>query len=436
MIFLCLAPSEAECVVNAAATINLLTNLGFFINPSKTDLTPRTSVEFLGIRYNSLSMSLELPEAKQFEVQTRIAQVLAASSLTIRQWASLVGLLNFCCTALTYGRTHIKSLEKERIRALSLHGGDFDAKFELNSSVHSDLLWWNDNVVGATAPIRKLVFSLEFSSDASPSGWGSYCQGRSTRGFWTDTEKTYHINVLELRAARFALMCWTKDLSNAEILIRMDNSTAIAYINKMGGQHSPQLNDEAQHFWHFCEAKRLWVFASYIKSSDNVAADRASRVTNVDTEWELNPTQTAKVQHLFGKPSVDLFASRCNRKCPQYFSWFPDPEAIEVDAFTQSWSSLGLLWAFPPFALLLRTLQKIVRDRAEAIVIAPLWPTQPWFPLYHHLRQSDVLYLNPSSTLLLLPDRTHRHPMAGKLTLMAAKLSGRKTCVSSPLRPQ
>jgi len=83
-------------------------------------------------------------------------------------------------------------------------------------------------------------------------------------------KKTYHINVLELRAARFALMCWTEDLSNAEILLRMDNSTAIAYINKMGGQHSPQLNDEAQQFWHFCEAKRLWVFASYIESADNV----------------------------------------------------------------------------------------------------------------------------------------------------------------------
>jgi len=142
----------------------------------------------LGIRYNSHHV-LRIA-GNQTEVQTWIAQVLAASSLTIRQSASLVGLLNFCCTALTYGRTHIKSLERERIRALSLHRGDFDAKFRLDSSVHSHLLWWNDKVAGATAPIRKLVFSLEFSSDASPSGWGSYCQGRSTRGFWARKKRT------------------------------------------------------------------------------------------------------------------------------------------------------------------------------------------------------------------------------------------------------
>ena len=38
-------------------------------------------------------------------------------------------------------------------------------------------------------------------------------------------------------------------------------------------------------------------------------------------------------------------------------------------------------YAFPPFSLLPKCLQKIRQDRAHGILIAPLWPTQTWFPL-------------------------------------------------------
>jgi len=78
-------------------------------------------------------------------------------------------------------------------------------------------------------------FSL---SHASGTGWGASCQGRSTGGLWTAQETALHINVLELRAARFALACFAGSMHGREILLRIDNTTALAYINKMGGIHS------------------------------------------------------------------------------------------------------------------------------------------------------------------------------------------------------
>lgn len=53
-----------------------------------------------------------------------------------------------------------------------------------------------------------------------------------------------------------------------------------------------------------------------------------------------------------------MFASRCNIKCKSFFAWKNDPEALAVDAFTVNWNSLGLFWAFPPFALILKVLKK------------------------------------------------------------------------------
>ena len=45
------------------------------------------------------------------------------------------------------------------------------------------------------------------------------------------------------------------------------------------------------------------------------------------------------------------------------------------------------MYIFPPFKILARVVRKIRRDRATAIVIAPNWSGQPWFPLLHKLSE-------------------------------------------------
>ncbi|ODM90071.1 hypothetical protein Ocin01_16611, partial [Orchesella cincta] len=51
----------------------------------------------------------------------------------------------------------------------------------------------------------------------------------------------------------------------------------------------------------------------------------------------------------------------------QYYSWYPDPESIGVDAFTFKWEND--VYAFPPFNLVGRTLRKFVTDNANGIVV-------------------------------------------------------------------
>lgn len=56
-----------------------------------------------------------------------------------------------------------------------------------------------------------------------------------------------------------------------------------------------------------------------------------------------------------------------------------DPDAYKVDAFTLNWSTLNF-YAFPPFSVVSRMLQKIIDDKAEGIVVVPFWISQPWYP--------------------------------------------------------
>lgn len=60
-------------------------------------------------------------------------------------------------------------------------------------------------------------------------------------------------------------------------------------------------------------------------------------------------------------------------------SYLQDPNAFAVDAFSMTGTS-ECVYLFPPFSIMGQILQKIERDQAKAVLVAPLWPTQMWFP--------------------------------------------------------
>lgn len=70
-------------------------------------------------------------------------------------------------------------------------------------------------------------------------------------------------------------------------------------------------------------------------------------------------------------------------------------------------------------------LQKIKRDKASGIVVVPLWRNQVWFPVFMKLLKGQYLEFHPNYNLLHAPSRTQHHPLASKLTLVAARLSAK-----------
>ena len=86
---------------------------------------------------------------------------------------------------------------------------------------------------------------MKIQSDASLTGWGTVCNGVSTGGSWSLQERTLHINCLELLAADLAMKSFLKGLCGISVLLQLDNSTAVAYINNLGGTVSPALTSLA-----------------------------------------------------------------------------------------------------------------------------------------------------------------------------------------------
>ena len=81
-------------------------------------------------------------------------------------------------------------------------------------------------------------------------------------------------------------------------------------------------------------------------------------------------------------------------------------------------------YIFPPFSLISRILAKVRRDKAVAILIVPVWPTQGWYPvLLHSLVQLPVL-MPQWEDLLVRSHKQELHPLSFKMRLAAWAVSG------------
>ena len=94
---------------------------------------------------------------------------------------------------------------------------------------------------------------MTIESDAYKQGWGASCQRTNTGGPWTATEQLEHIDYLETKTAFLALQSFCTGRSSVSVLLLMDHVTAIAFLNKMGGNHSHSLSDLAKEVWMWCQ---------------------------------------------------------------------------------------------------------------------------------------------------------------------------------------
>jgi hypothetical protein len=102
-------------------------------------------------------------------------------------------------------------------------------------------------------------------------------------------EKRLHINCLELLAGSLAIKTFTKDKVCAHVKLLMDNTAAVAYINKMGGTHSQVLSNLALDLWEWCIHNNVEVSAQHLPGHLNIRADRESRLLPDSNDWKLNP---------------------------------------------------------------------------------------------------------------------------------------------------
>ena len=130
-----------------------------------------------------------------------------------------------------------------------------------------------------------------------------------------------------------------------------------------------------------------------------------------------------------GKIDIDLFATRSNTQCQTYFAYKPDPTALAIDAFLQTWN-FKTMYAFPPFSVIGRLIQRVEEEQLEVLAVLPRWPTQFWFGRASPIDRPSKNAAQLQGISLSPQDTARDHPFHSKLRLTLFHLSGQ------PLKPE
>ena len=414
--------------VHTQVLLFVLYHLGWIVNMEKSDLVPKQTFQHLSYQFFLEQGKVAPTEERWEKIQTKILQFLEHPISTAQKWQSLLGLLVATEKLVPLGMLHVRPFQLGLLNQWSPLRGLQSDTLPISQTVRQALVWWThkQNVM-VGVPLRPPKPTLEIFTDASLTGFGGTLNGQEVSGKWNETEKQWHINVLELLGIWKVLKHFQNQIQGSSILVASDNTTAVAYINKQGGTRSMSLMQLTEEVLLWLDAHQITVIGRHIPGKLNVLADALSRHKQIiPTEWSIHPKIPLLLWGIWGRPHVDMFATRHNHKLPTFVSPVPDPMAYNVNAMNMDWDNM-FVYAYPPTAILSQVLQKIKQHNCKVILIAPFWPKQAWFPhilnnLIDHPRR-----IPPWVRLLKQPRTNIYHDNPQLMNLHAWLLSNKHT---------
>lgn len=425
--WLVLGNSQQGALASTNATVSLLTKLGWLINVEKSNLVPTQSIIYLGARLD-LASGMVYPTAERTASLVATARkILGNRNTPALTWQRLLGKMASFTDLLDLCRLRMRPLQRHLLKHYAPDRSSAATPIPLPTGLRPFLTWWAESDrIAAGRPFRNPAPTTSITTDASLSGWGAVWGTHTVAGEWAEPERGLHINILETEAVLRAVRHWATHLTGHTVTVRSDNTTTVAYINRQGGTRSLALLRRTWDLLVLCDSLRIGLRASHLAGKDNILADALSRGYLDNGEWELSRTWSDHIFHLFGRPSVDMFATAKNAKLPTFCSRYHDPQAWKTDALVVSWAGLSM-YAFPPLGLLRRILTMLRDVEADMLLIAPCWPNQAWFPLIIEMLV-DLPYKFPPAAKLLSQRSGHiTHPDITSLHLAAWKLSGSRS---------
>ena len=367
---------------NQEFILSLLDKLGLLVNWKKSNLVPSQTIQYLGAIFN-FQLGLIYPtEDRHLSLLQAIARMENLSQVSAQWFLRLLGLMTACIGLVPAAHLHMRPIQFYLLHFWRSHKDSLDSLVPIRQFLVDHLQWWKIRQhIFVGVPLQE-KHSVTLWTDASVHGWGAHMDSLQVSGRWAKHHLDCHINWLEMKAVQLALEHFKQHVRNQSVLLRCDNSTVVSYINKQGGTKSFNLCLLTWELLQWCQENSIVLKAAHIPGKRNILADDLSRGKTVIrlTEWSLNQEIADTLFKIFPTPNLDLFATKENRKLQVYCSPYPDPEAIASDALSIDWTGMWA-YAYPPPILIPLVLKKIQDEQCKVLLIAPLAPNRPWFPL-------------------------------------------------------
>jgi len=170
---LVLGESKEDLERKKKKVLDLLYSLGWMINQKKSMLEPVQEIEFLGLKLDSIKMSILVPNKKVREIKREIKRVLEKEVISIRNLASLIGKIQAINQAVFMVPFRTREMLLQKIQELK--AGNWEKMIFLEEEVKMELRWWLENIKkvnGKEVETKEIEKTL--TTDASLIGWGRY----------------------------------------------------------------------------------------------------------------------------------------------------------------------------------------------------------------------------------------------------------------------
>ncbi|VDI23377.1 Hypothetical predicted protein [Mytilus galloprovincialis] len=195
-----------SCIVNTEKMVQKLDELGFRINYKKSVLIPSKRIVFFGLIIDTELFKIFLTDEKIDKIISLGKIILQQKCVTVRCFASFIGLVVHAFNAVSVGPLHYRNMERNKVGALNSCNGDFDSEIFITQESRTEIFWWVNNLKSENGKlIRPIQINFWIETDASLEGWGAKFEGQFAGGRWSLSERSFHINFLELLAIFFSL---------------------------------------------------------------------------------------------------------------------------------------------------------------------------------------------------------------------------------------
>ena len=263
---------------------------------------PSKVMSFLGVLFNTATMTMEITPERLSEIRNLIKSWLTKETATLKQLQSLLGKLNFVAACVKPSRIFISRL---LIWLRSIYGSS-EFLHHIPEIVKKDLIWW-DKFLPKYNGISMMEYenwSLPdsvFSSDSCLSGCGGFWNGCYFHATFPESImlQNLHISILEILSIIICLKLWGKHFKGQRIIVFCDNLNVCHLLNQ-GNSRSEILQDCLREVCYLAACNEFEIRAQHLSSTEN-------RISDILSRYHLNDKNEDRFRDLTDGYSLQQF---------------------------------------------------------------------------------------------------------------------------------
>jgi hypothetical protein len=344
--FLVVASSRLRTTIDARIFFDILDAFGFRRHQVKTMRRAAQIVVFRGLIIDLVRGLWRVPPDKRDKYTRALQDAIRRGWCTEDQLEEMVGQLTFTSLAVTQMRQYTRGM----YRALHIcRDRPAGFRYTLSREDRADMALIIETLADDVGrPLWRAATRHVLTADACLTGGGGWLDfegdpRRRVAWAWGPRERGLHINILEVRAVRFALASLEHLLVGSRVMVRTDNTVALASINKMGSR-SPAVDAEVGLLWRWCQERDLDLFAEHIVGARNTLADALSRF---GTQVEWVPEGETDARRVISRTTGPLWVRRGEDPL-EVCQFVHDHGVAATLAVPFTWGALPWWWPLAP----------------------------------------------------------------------------------------